>query len=660
MVKKPTTQAEEITPFSVNTGIFLASLSGTGTSAITLSGGNLTATLTGTATGSALTTPGSNVKVYLECQVTFASGTPYIGLANQLFVPNAFFPGGDWNSVGFRLTDGAIYMGNNNQGSSGVTATSGQWLGLAVNFQTQSVQIRNITTSSAWSSAFSFNAQVQPSPNFFAVGLTVNGNASTINVDGTFLGTPPDGTYTRWDKSMTPLAPAGWDPAYCGVDPTSKITLTNSNLTATLASGGLKAIAASTPGDNTTVYFEVTCSGATAAFDNTIGLMNINETVNGNFPGRTGTNSFCYHGDAGEVYLNGAGVQTGTVSFANGDIVGCAVNFPSGTMQIRNVTHSSAWSAQYTFGSAISAPAPTLLCVGGADVGQAYTVNFAGPFTGSPPAGTWNNWHSTGTAPAPPTGLSAVAISSSQINLSWSASSGATSYIVLRGGTSVGTPSSTSFTDSGLTASTSYTYTVQAVSSGGTSSSSSPVSATTLASGSSGTFPLFTQHLPPPTVGTGGTVPFVISPAPVPPSIAGNALIIYTFGSATTPPASAAFPQGTTTYPSPPIVFSNIFTDGVSPTTPPSTTTTPCVTISGNYGPPIGPALPPVVPVSRPFMMATNGNPDDVIEAQTAAGSEPNGNGEVYDDSDEEGADWVEDTSRRTSPPKPRGRPRRK
>src|SRR5207249_3557897 len=76
-------------------------------------------------------------------------------------------------------------------------------------------------------------------------------------------------------------------------------------------------------------------------------------------------------------------------------------------------------------------------------------------------------------APPPPTApsnLTAAAASSSQINLSWTASSGAvTSYLVERcqepgcsNFAQVGTSTSTAFMDTGLFASKSYTYRVQA------------------------------------------------------------------------------------------------------------------------------------------------------------------------------------------------------
>jgi chitodextrinase len=94
----------------------------------------------------------------------------------------------------------------------------------------------------------------------------------------------------------------------------------------------------------------------------------------------------------------------------------------------------------------------------------------------------------SGTAPAAPTGLTATTASSSQINLSWAASSGATSYNVLRsttsgsGYTSIATGvTAASFSNTGLAASTTYYYVVQAVNLYGTSANSSQASATTSA-----------------------------------------------------------------------------------------------------------------------------------------------------------------------------------
>jgi len=95
------------------------------------------------------------------------------------------------------------------------------------------------------------------------------------------------------------------------------------------------------------------------------------------------------------------------------------------------------------------------------------------------------------TPPSTPANLSAAAVSPSQINLSWSSSTdnvGVTGYKIYRGGTQIATitPSAASttlsYSDTGLQASTAYTYTVAAYdAAGNTSTQSNPASATTQA-----------------------------------------------------------------------------------------------------------------------------------------------------------------------------------
>src|SRR6266581_3840605 len=86
-------------------------------------------------------------------------------------------------------------------------------------------------------------------------------------------------------------------------------------------------------------------------------------------------------------------------------------------------------------------------------VGEAETSNG----TGNTPADT--------TSPSPPAGLTGAAAGSTGANLSWSASTdnvGVTGYIVRRNGVQVATPVSTSYADTGLSAATTYSYTVAA------------------------------------------------------------------------------------------------------------------------------------------------------------------------------------------------------
>lgn len=86
-------------------------------------------------------------------------------------------------------------------------------------------------------------------------------------------------------------------------------------------------------------------------------------------------------------------------------------------------------------------------------------------------------------SPTVPAGLSAAAISSSEISLSWAASSdnvGVSGYRIYRGGVQVGTTAGTTYTDRGLAAATTYSYTVSAYDAAGNASGqSAPASATT-------------------------------------------------------------------------------------------------------------------------------------------------------------------------------------
>jgi chitodextrinase len=87
--------------------------------------------------------------------------------------------------------------------------------------------------------------------------------------------------------------------------------------------------------------------------------------------------------------------------------------------------------------------------------------------------------------PSAPTGLAASPASSSQINLTWSASMdnvGVAGYQVFRNSVQVGTTASPSYSDTGLTANMTYSYTVTAFdAAGNVSGPSGAISATTLA-----------------------------------------------------------------------------------------------------------------------------------------------------------------------------------
>jgi len=89
--------------------------------------------------------------------------------------------------------------------------------------------------------------------------------------------------------------------------------------------------------------------------------------------------------------------------------------------------------------------------------------------------------------PAPPTGLTATPVGSSEIDLAWTASAtaGVTGYRIRRGGNVVATvgAAATSFHDTGLAPATTYDYSVTAVGADGTESTAATTSAKTGAGG---------------------------------------------------------------------------------------------------------------------------------------------------------------------------------
>src|SRR5207247_1301012 len=88
------------------------------------------------------------------------------------------------------------------------------------------------------------------------------------------------------------------------------------------------------------------------------------------------------------------------------------------------------------------------------------------------------------TPPTTPTGLTAAATGTPAGHLAWSASTdnvGVTGYIVRRNGVQVATPATTSFADTGLSAATTYSYTVAARDAAGNTSPNSTSVSVTLA-----------------------------------------------------------------------------------------------------------------------------------------------------------------------------------
>ena len=133
----------------------------------------------------------------------------------------------------------------------------------------------------------------------------------------------------------------------------------------------------------------------------------------------------------------------------------------------------------YRNGTLIASPATPGYTDTAVSNGTTYSYTVAAVRQNSPVSATSSSVSATPTVPplAAPAGLAATP-GDTQVALSWTAVSGATSYRVYRGPTLVGSPASTSFTDTGLTNGTAYSYTVVAVNAATTSPSSATVVAT--------------------------------------------------------------------------------------------------------------------------------------------------------------------------------------
>lgn len=122
-----------------------------------------------------------------------------------------------------------------------------------------------------------------------------------------------------------------------------------------------------------------------------------------------------------------------------------------------------------------------------------FSATLSGLYNGGSPSVSVNSTTPTRPAPPPPPvyppsepqSFTATAVSTSQINLSWSAPSSnggatVTGYTLIRNGTTnlLSNANQTSYSDTGLTPNTSYSYTVAAVNSAGTGSSASASTST--------------------------------------------------------------------------------------------------------------------------------------------------------------------------------------
>ncbi len=181
-----------------------------------------------------------------------------------------------------------------------------------------------------------------------------------------------------------------------------------------------------------------------------------------------------------------------TVTGTTSSSVSLSWTAPSGTVTGYQVYEEGGLS-----NTLVASPTTTSATITGLSPSTGYTffvkaVNSAGSSAAS---STVTATTPAASSPAAPAGLAVTGTTSSTVSLSWTAPAGTvTGYKVFENGSSTAlstgvTIIGTTATVSGLTASTTYTFTVAATNSAGTGPQSSPVSATTAASGGGGGVP---------------------------------------------------------------------------------------------------------------------------------------------------------------------------
>ncbi|WP_164472811.1 DUF4832 domain-containing protein [Cohnella candidum] len=356
------------------------------------------------------------------------------------------------------------------------------WKGL---FQTD---IRNWLPGTGWNSSTRSYAQA-PAVN------TVNG-AFTIPSG------LPNGTYTL---ALSVLDPAGWKPSVrfantnyyaggrtpigkvgIGMDPSDQnlgsfASLKSDNtLSYSLQSGaydGSTGGSGGGGGGGTAVSYEAESAANTLAGG--AATASCGTCSGGSKVGYVGNNG-------GTLQFNGinatnAGTYTLTVSYLNGDAARSAqMSVNGGAATSLSFPSTGGWSTAGTLQTSVqlSAGNNTIKfsnATGWAPDFDKITLDVGGGSGGD------------AQAPSVPSNVAVTATTASSITLDWSASTdnvGVTGYEVYRGGTYVGTSTTTAFTDTGLSSGTSYSYTVKAKdAAGNVSAASSAVTGTTNAGG---------------------------------------------------------------------------------------------------------------------------------------------------------------------------------
>ncbi|MFD0670978.1 DUF4832 domain-containing protein [Cohnella sp. GCM10027633] len=298
-----------------------------------------------------------------------------------------------------------------------------------------------------------------PSKTSSSVNLTWSASTDNVGVTGyaVFRGATQVGTPTGTSYSDTGLSAAT---AYVYTvkarDAAGNWSAASSAQSVTTDAATAQTSYEAEASGNTLVGNAATASCGTCSGGSKVGYVGNGATLqwNGVVPATAGSQTVKFY------YLNGESSRSAQVSVNGGTAV--TVNFPS----------SGGWttvaSLDVTLTLAAGANAIKVSNAGG------WAPDFDRISLSAPPDTQ---------APAAPTGLASPAKTSVSVDLTWNAATdnvGVAGYQVFRGATQVGTPSSTSFTDTGLTAGTAYSYSVRARdAAGNVSAASSALSVTT-------------------------------------------------------------------------------------------------------------------------------------------------------------------------------------
>ncbi|WP_379131664.1 fibronectin type III domain-containing protein [Paenibacillus sp. sgz500958] len=178
------------------------------------------------------------------------------------------------------------------------------------------------------------------------------------------------------------------------------------------------------------------------------------------------------------INVSAAGTYSMTISYLSGEARSAQVRVNGGSPSTISLPSTGGWTTVGTVQTQVQLNAGN------------NTIHFSNPTGWAPDFDRIQiSGGSAGDTQAPtaPANLSVSGKTSSSISLTWSAASdnvGVTQYVVYRNGNEAGTTAATSFTDSGLSASTAYTYTVKARDAAGNLSAASAAASATTNAGS--------------------------------------------------------------------------------------------------------------------------------------------------------------------------------